>query len=87
MLMYLISCCMFYAVDIWSVGCIMAELLTGRTLFPGTDRILQTVTFYIYIYISCTLLFGEHQGNVHIFLPQPAIDCNLHQHHYDGLIS
>ncbi|NXD02786.1 MK14 kinase, partial [Certhia familiaris] len=26
-------------VDIWSVGCIMAELLTGRTLFPGTDRI------------------------------------------------
>lgn len=27
-------------VDIWSVGCIMAELLTGRTLFPGSDRIL-----------------------------------------------
>jgi len=37
---------MFYAVDIWSVGCIMAELLTGRTLFPGTDRILQTVKFF-----------------------------------------
>lgn len=29
-----------FLVDIWSVGCIMAELLTGRTLFPGTDRIL-----------------------------------------------
>uniref|UniRef100_A0A7N8XWZ1 mitogen-activated protein kinase n=1 Tax=Mastacembelus armatus TaxID=205130 RepID=A0A7N8XWZ1_9TELE len=28
-------------VDIWSVGCIMAELLTGRTLFPGTDHLLQ----------------------------------------------
>lgn len=27
-------------VDIWSVGCIMAELLTGFTLFPGSDRIL-----------------------------------------------
>ncbi|KAI8438827.1 hypothetical protein MSG28_011183 [Choristoneura fumiferana] len=26
-------------VDIWSVGCIMAELLTGRTLFPGSDHI------------------------------------------------
>lgn len=25
-------------VDIWSVGCIMAELITGKTLFPGTDR-------------------------------------------------
>ncbi|XP_045620579.1 mitogen-activated protein kinase 14 isoform X2 [Procambarus clarkii] len=28
-------------VDIWSVGCIMAELLTGRTLFPGADHIDQ----------------------------------------------
>nr|XP_006822450.1 PREDICTED: MAP kinase p38-like protein isoform X1 [Saccoglossus kowalevskii] len=28
-------------VDIWSVGCIMSELLTGRTLFPGTDHIDQ----------------------------------------------
>uniref|UniRef100_A0A671WDW0 mitogen-activated protein kinase n=1 Tax=Sparus aurata TaxID=8175 RepID=A0A671WDW0_SPAAU len=28
-------------VDIWSVGCIMAELLTGRTLFPGSDHIDQ----------------------------------------------
>ena len=25
-------------VDIWSVGCIMAELLTGRPLFPGDGR-------------------------------------------------
>lgn len=30
-------------VDIWSVGCIMAELLTGRTLFPGTDRKLSAL--------------------------------------------
>ncbi|CAG7836936.1 unnamed protein product [Allacma fusca] len=29
------------SVDIWSVGCIMAELLTGKTLFPGTDHINQ----------------------------------------------
>jgi mitogen-activated protein kinase, putative (fragment) len=25
-------------VDIWSVGCIMAELITSKTLFPGADR-------------------------------------------------
>jgi len=28
-------------VDMWSVGCIMAELLTGKPLFPGTDHINQ----------------------------------------------
>lgn len=27
-------------VDMWSVGCIMAELLTGQVLFKGNDRIL-----------------------------------------------
>ena len=27
--------------DIWSVGCIMAELLTGQVLFPGNDHIDQ----------------------------------------------
>ncbi|KAJ8983533.1 hypothetical protein NQ317_012024 [Molorchus minor] len=30
-------------VDIWSVGCIMAELLTGKTLFPGTDHLHQFI--------------------------------------------
>lgn len=28
------------SVDIWSVGCIMAEMITGETLFKGSDRIL-----------------------------------------------
>ncbi|GFO29168.1 mitogen-activated protein kinase [Plakobranchus ocellatus] len=28
-------------VDIWSVGCIMAEMLVGRPLFPGSDHIDQ----------------------------------------------
>ncbi|CAL1286269.1 unnamed protein product [Larinioides sclopetarius] len=30
-------------VDIWSVGCIMAELLTSKTLFPGTDPMDQLI--------------------------------------------
>merc|ERR1711978_720721 len=30
-----------HTVDLWSVGCIMAEMLTGKTLFPGTDHIDQ----------------------------------------------
>uniref|UniRef100_A0A671YF02 Stress-activated protein kinase JNK n=1 Tax=Sparus aurata TaxID=8175 RepID=A0A671YF02_SPAAU len=28
-------------VDVWSVGCIMAEMVRGSVLFPGTDRILK----------------------------------------------
>lgn len=28
-------------VDVWSVGCILAELITGKPLFPGTDHIDQ----------------------------------------------
>ncbi|KAI9372576.1 mitogen-activated protein kinase mpkC [Aspergillus egyptiacus] len=31
-------------VDLWSVGCIVAEMLLGRPLFPGTDHINQ---FYL----------------------------------------
>ena len=29
------------AVDIWSVGCVIAELVTGHVLFPGTSDIEQ----------------------------------------------
>ncbi|XP_058453483.1 stress-activated protein kinase JNK-like [Malaya genurostris] len=28
-------------VDIWAIGCIMAELLTGQVLLPGTDHVDQ----------------------------------------------
>lgn len=29
-----------HPVDVWSVGCIVAEMIRGSVLFPGTDRIL-----------------------------------------------
>ena len=29
------------AIDVWSVGCILAELLLGKPLFPGTDYVNQ----------------------------------------------
>lgn len=36
------------AVDMWSFGCIMAELLTGRPLFPGIDE-NELLEFFILI--------------------------------------
>ncbi|PIO26965.1 hypothetical protein AB205_0019350, partial [Aquarana catesbeiana] len=30
-------------VDMWSVGCIMGEMIKGAVLFPGTDRILPEI--------------------------------------------
>lgn len=32
----------FILVDIWSVGCIMAEMIIGKTLFKGKDCILSS---------------------------------------------
>ena len=29
--------CTFQAIDVWAVGCILAEMLSGRPLFPGRD--------------------------------------------------
>ncbi len=33
-------------VDIWSAGCIFAELLTGKVLFPGTSEISQLLFIF-----------------------------------------
>lgn len=51
-------------VDIWSVGCIMAELLTGRTLFPGTDRKIHTFPF------SSLSFFNSQFVNSHLDIQQ-----------------
>ncbi|KAI5126263.1 negative regulator of the PHO system [Nematocida parisii] len=38
-----------YSIDIWSVGCIISEILTGNALFSGTDKQDQLVKISRYI--------------------------------------
>ena len=55
--MHLMYHIIFIVVDIWSAGCIMAELLTSKPLFPGTDHIDQlTKTMQLVGTPSATLL-------------------------------
>lgn len=42
LLLVLITWCL--VVDIWSVGCIMAEMVLHKVLFPGRDCILHRET-------------------------------------------
>jgi len=37
------------AVDIWSVGCIYAEMLLGRSLFPGNNQIDQLCQIFSHL--------------------------------------
>eukprot|EP00210_Caulerpa_lentillifera_P005333 g5096.t1 len=40
--------CRYYShgVDMWSIGCIFAELFTKRTLFPGSSEFHQLITIF-----------------------------------------
>ncbi|GMG19503.1 unnamed protein product [Ambrosiozyma monospora] len=47
------------AIDVWSVGCILAEMLSGRPLFPGTDYHNQ---LWLIIDISGTPLSEDYDS-------------------------
>lgn len=49
--------CLLFPVDIWSVGCIMGEMVKGSVIFQGTDRILH---FSHRLCVICCLTFIEH---------------------------
>lgn len=42
-------------VDLWSLGCIMAEFLCGRIIFAGRDR----KWIFLYLFISIEMIFWD----------------------------
>lgn len=36
------------AIDVWSVGCVLAEMLSGKPLFPGRDCISYLHVSHLY---------------------------------------
>ena len=51
------------AIDIWSVGCILGEILTRQPLFPGKDyvhqlRLVTEVCHFAIVHQSCSGVFS-----------------------------
>ena len=52
-------------VDIWSVGCIMGEMIRGGVLFPGTDHIDQwnkIIGMFWYFVTKIVLTYCEEKN-------------------------
>lgn len=68
-------------VDVWSVGCIVAEMIRGSVLFPGTDRILilcrVNITSFCVKRCLTTLEFLSVTSHFQVF---QISECDLHHH-------
>ncbi|XP_043356267.1 mitogen-activated protein kinase 14 isoform X5 [Chelonia mydas] len=63
-------------VDIWSVGCIMAELLTGRTLFPGSLGLESSESLWRSLLRFACSAFPFHTLLFFIFLYGSPLDID-----------
>ena len=56
------NCCLYFrAVDIWAIGCLLGELLSGEPLFPGDSDIDQ-----LFLIMKCFGKFSKHVTMSHV---------------------
>lgn len=66
----LLLCCA-YVVDIWAVGCIMAEMVRHKILFPGRDCILELLAA-----VSGTSCETKHSIQTSVVSSEPLVSSN-----------
>lgn len=62
----LLTSCYAYPVDIWAIGCIMAEMIDGNALFPGDDLIDQ-------LHVIMKVCGGLTEGLLHLKNKNPDL--------------
>jgi mitogen-activated protein kinase 1/3 len=61
------------AIDLWAVGCILAEMLTGTPLFPGRDYSHQ-LNLILDIIGKSFLIFGAYSIMNVLYQGTPTLD-------------
>lgn len=64
------------AIDVWSVGCILAEMLSGKPLFPGRDYHHQ-LTLILGVLGTPTLEDFYNSALLPLFLSLPRVSSAL----------
>ncbi|KAJ7888143.1 kinase-like domain-containing protein [Mycena olivaceomarginata] len=73
------------AIDMWSVGCVLAEMLSGKPLFPGRDCVSFTPSPSPLPLLASPPLFSRHAlatpANNDPTRPPPALGYPRHPRH------
>lgn len=65
-LMFIIMC--FRFLDVWSAGCVVAELLLGQPIFPGDSGVDQLVEIIKVIQVQSTVIISKLLSSIPVLV-------------------